>query len=95
MTFRVPVLGGSMRRPFDAAGWLILHAAAPVFGWSSAPRKIAGGVDDRNVRQCLREIADETSSSAIVFLGQQSNVIAEREQSLEQRHGVRLSAGER
>jgi len=66
-----------------------------MFGRAAAPRKIAGGVDDGNVRQRLRKIADKMSSTAIVFFRQQSDVVAQREQSLEQRDGVRPSAGKR
>jgi hypothetical protein len=66
-----------------------------MFGRPGASRKIAGGVDDRNVRQRLREIADQVSATAIIFLGQQPDVVAQREQSLEQRNRVRLSAGKR
>jgi len=66
-----------------------------MLGRPAAPRKIAGGVDHCNVRQRLREIADKMLSTAIVFFRQQSDVVPEREQSLEQCNGVSLSAGKR
>ena len=53
---------------------------AAVRGRASGLREIAGGVDQRDVRQRLREIAEHHAVDRIVFLGEQADVVAQPEQ---------------
>ena len=48
-------------------------------------------VDERNVRERLREVANLTLMMRVVLLGKQPNVVAQREQALEQGAGVALT----
>ena len=54
--------------------------------------QIMGGVDQRDVREGLRVIADLPSCDWIVFLGEETDIVPQREQSLEQRAGVIMPA---
>ena len=51
---------------------------------SARPRQIARGVDERHVRERLRKVAQHPPSLRIVFFGEQSHVVAQRQQTLEQ-----------
>ena len=55
----------------------------------SARAEIERGVDQRDVREGLREVADQPARRAVVFLGQQPDVVAQRQQPLEQRSRLR------
>ena len=45
-------------------------------------------VDERDVRERLREVADEALCLGIVLLGQQPDVVSQAKQSLEQLTGI-------
>ena len=47
-----------------------------------------GGVDERDVREGLREVADEAPRHRVVLLGEEAEVVAQREQALEERPRV-------
>src|SRR5688572_6314454 len=56
---------------------------APVLCGTVAPGQVARGVDQPDVRERLREVADLALEAAVVLLGQQADVVAQREQALE------------
>src|SRR5712691_200411 len=47
--------------------------------------EVMRGVDERDVRERLREVADLAAAARVVLLGQQADVVAQREDPLEQR----------
>ena len=49
-------------------------------------------IDQSDVRERLREIADLPAGSRVVFLRQQSNIVAEVEKPLEHQPGVAIPA---
>src|SRR5215510_5841412 len=51
-------------------------------------RQIVSGVDQRHVRKGLREIADLALEMRVVFLAEQAQIIAQRDQAAEQPLGV-------
>src|SRR3546814_1888043 len=51
--------------------------------------QVAGGVDQRQMRERLREIAELAPVDRVVFLGQQADVIAQAQQPFEQSAGFR------
>jgi hypothetical protein len=53
---------------------------------------MGGGVYNGGVRKCLRKIAEKTLRYRVVFLGEETEVVSERKQAVEQFHGVRPSA---
>src|SRR6267142_1408864 len=59
-----------------------------MLGGPAGPRKIARGVDQADVREGLREVADEPSRVRIVLLGQEADVVADVEEALEERAGL-------
>src|SRR5579864_4914254 len=67
------------------------HFAAAMFGWAAAARQVARRVDQRDVRQSLRKVAKLTAGARIVFFGQQPDIVAPRQQTFEQRLGVRVA----
>src|SRR3546814_15140880 len=64
--------------------------------WSSdvcsSDLQVAGGVDQRQMRKRLREIAELAPVHRVVFLGQQADVIAQAQQPFEQSAGFRVPA---
>src|SRR5438034_1287087 len=50
--------------------------------------EVRRGVDDRGVREGLREIAEQPPPGRIVFFGEQAEIVADRQQALEQRNRV-------
>src|SRR3954468_19381932 len=52
----------------------------------------SGGVDQRYVAEGLREVADEPAGFGVVFLGEQSDVVAQREQPFEDLSGLVVPA---
>src|SRR5690349_19579271 len=54
--------------------------------------KIMRRIDQRNVRECLREISDQALFRRVVFLRKQPEIVAQFQQSLEQPLGLLLSA---
>ncbi len=55
-----------------------------LFGWSLASRQVESGVDERDVREGLREVPELASEAWIVFLGQKADIVAQGQQALEQ-----------
>ena len=47
-------------------------------------RQVECAVDQRHMRECLRKIAEQLARGGIVFLAQQADIVAERDQPLEQ-----------
>ena len=46
--------------------------------------EVEGRVDERDVRESLREVADQAFAIDVVFLGEQAEVVAQGEQALEE-----------
>src|SRR5439155_2472716 len=46
--------------------------------------EVRRGVDDRGVREGLREIAEQPPPGGIVFFGEQAEIVADRQKALEQ-----------
>ena len=67
-------------------------AAAP--GRRCRQRQQMRSVHERHVRQSLRKIAEHPASMNIVLLGQQADIIAQCEQSLEERLPFIAAAGQ-
>ena len=63
-----------------------------LLGRFSIMREITGGIDQREMRKCLREIADQALAARLVFLRQQADVIAQGQQAFEQRHRLVAAA---
>src|SRR5271170_4539477 len=57
--------------------------------------EVVGRIDQRNVGEGLRKISELTSKNRIVLLGQQANVIAQPEQTLEEIPRLLMAAGQR
>jgi hypothetical protein len=58
-------------------------AALPVGGGPAATRKIARSIDQGQMTQGLRKVAEHALISRIISLGQKADVIAETQQALE------------
>ncbi len=56
------------------------------------PAETEGRVDQGHVREGLREVADHPSGERVVFLREQTELVAQREQALEQFDRVLLAA---
>src|SRR5690348_13455070 len=54
-----------------------------------------GGVDQGDVRERLREVADQPAAADVVLLGEEADVVAQREQSLEELPRLVAAAGQR
>jgi hypothetical protein len=54
-----------------------------MLGWSISPCQIVGCVNQSDVRERLREIANLPSGSRVVFLRQQPDIVAQFEKPLE------------
>src|SRR5437868_2214304 len=63
-----------------------------MLGWSISPGQVMRGIDQRDMRERLREIAHLPAGSRIVFLRQQSEIVAQIEEPLEQRPRVHIAA---
>lgn len=46
-----------------------------VNGWSPYPGQVLGGVDEGDVGEGLRKVADQTLGLGVVFLGQEANIV--------------------
>ena len=57
----------------------------PILGGAAGKRQVPRRVDQAHVRERLRKIADQPAVYAVVLLGQQAHVVAQREQALEVR----------
>src|SRR4051794_22647299 len=51
-------------------------------------REIQGGVDQRDMRERLREISELAFGARVIFLGEEPDIVPEREQPLEELAGV-------
>jgi len=60
-----------------------------------AAREVEGRVDERDVRERLREVAHLPPALRVVLLGEQADVVANGEQALEEPLGVVATAKER
>ena len=81
---------GSAFGPAGTAGRLGRSGVAGVdpgalLGGCGGTRQVEGGVDQRDMGEGLREVADLTAVLGVVFLGQQPEVVAQRQQTIEQR----------
>src|SRR5688572_23152969 len=68
--------------PARALGRLVLGA---LLGRLGGGAEVQRGVDQRNVGEGLRKVAEETPGDRIVLLGKQADVVGEAEEALEQR----------
>ena len=50
--------------------------AGALLGWPAAASEVVGGVDQGDVREGLREVADQASRTHVVLFRQQSDVVA-------------------
>src|SRR5580698_9425302 len=53
------------------------------FGGPLGPREVVNGVDQKDMREGLREISQLALAARIVFLREQTNVVAQRQQPIE------------
>ena len=56
-----------------------------MLGRSGRMAEVVGGVDEGDVGERLRKVADLPPRARVVLLGEQADVVAQREQPLEQR----------
>jgi hypothetical protein len=54
-----------------------------MLGWPVCTRQVMRRIDQRDMREGLREIADLPAGSRVVFLRQQSKIVAQIEKPLE------------
>lgn len=66
------------------SGVLGCSAALAVGGRPAATRKVARGVDQSQMAQCLRKVAEHSLISRIISFGQKTDVIAETQETLKQ-----------
>jgi hypothetical protein len=59
-------------------------AGRPLPRRSAVARQVVRSVDESDVRQRLREVAEHAARTRVIFLGEQADVVAQREQPLEQ-----------
>src|SRR6516162_1736402 len=69
-------------------------AAAPRGGCGFEFGEVRRGVDDRNVGESLREVPELPFTDRIVFLRQQTEIVSERKQALEQRDRIIAAANQ-
>src|SRR5262245_59871849 len=62
----------------------LASALLAVLGGPAAPREIARGVDQPDVRERLRKVAQESPRARIVLLGQKADVVADVAKALEE-----------
>jgi len=60
--------------------------------WARLARQVQGATDQTNMAVGLRKIAQHTASERIIFLGEQSHVVAAREEAIEQLAGLNVAA---
>src|SRR5689334_5885673 len=61
-----------------------LLAVGALLGGSLSPGQVVGGVDQGDVREGLRKISDLAREARVEFLGEQSDIVAQRQQTLEE-----------
>src|SRR5215475_3450574 len=64
----------------------------PLLHWLFRSSEVESAVDQRQMGERLREIADQPSRLRIVFFAQQADIIAQLEQAIEQRPRIMQSA---
>ena len=57
--------------------------------------QIQGGSDQCDMRECLREISDLPPRQGVVFLRQQTDIVAKRQQALEKGACLRVAVLQR
>src|ERR1041384_304781 len=62
---------------------------------AAAAAQVAGGIDETDVRKCLRKVSDQAPAFAVVFFRAQPDIVADREQPLEYLPGFRVPPLER
>ena len=83
-----------MRSPLPASSRVCIGsprpspAAAACRGCGFEFGEVRRGVDDRNVGESLREVPELPFTDRIVFLRQQTEIVSERKQALEQRDRI-------
>src|SRR4051794_13483134 len=70
----------------DASDRLAHFRLRPLLRRLLRMREIARRIDEREMREGLREIADEASRRRLVFLAHQADVVAQRYELFEQAH---------
>src|SRR4051794_25114465 len=77
------------RRPRQAAGMPAISAASaarrPLLMWAVVVRQVVRRVDETDVREGLREVAQLPPRRRVVLLGEQAEIVRDAEQFLEQR----------
>ena len=69
-----------------------LHPGFPSAAYGLCPlSQIEGGIDQRDMRQRLRKIAQQMAGFGIVLLAQQANVVANGQEALEQSASIILA----
>src|SRR5437762_14361751 len=63
-----------------------------MLGWPVRTRQVMGRIDQRDMREGLREIADLPAGSGVVFLRQQSEIVAQIEKPFEHHPRVGIPA---
>src|SRR5437762_12995553 len=63
---------------------LFTALGGPLVSRLGGPRKVVRAVDERDVREGLREVSDLPPRVHVVLFREQSHVVADREQPLEQ-----------
>ena len=53
-------------------------------GRTFVEHKVVRGVDQRDMREGLREVAEKAARHGIVFLGEQPDIVGQRRKALEQ-----------
>src|SRR5690349_11003464 len=91
--YRIKTLRALVKKPLAAqtsGGMIVVRGAMRC--WPVRHRKIVGAVDERDVREGLRKIAQLAFETRVVFLGQQANVVAQSKQPLEETMRVFVTA---
>src|SRR5580698_1616910 len=65
-----------------------------MFGGTFSRNKIVRRVDERDMGKCLRKISELAVKNGIVLLGQQADVVAQIEQTLEEFARLPMAAGD-
>src|SRR5450432_2407507 len=79
--------------PSSLSSFSLPGAASP--GGAALVEQAPRAVDQRYVRERLREVADEPPRGHVVLLGEQAHVVAEPDETLEERGGLAAAAHER
>src|SRR3546814_15407414 len=72
--------------------WSSCSSDLALLGRTAAAAQVVAGVDQADMRERLREVAELAAEPRVVLLGEQAEVVAQCEQALEQRLGVAPAA---